>query len=626
MTDLSHRFAGYAAFLRTCLTLLRPHRRLVLGFMGLSLASGMTEGVGITLLVPILTAAQSGISGGGNTLFGPVVELFDRYPTSQRIQMAAMAMLVVLVARGVMQYCVNFLAAYLPIRLERSLALKAFEGMSHVELSFMHQRDDGQLLNALTNWVLRTTDVLNGLAIAVWTSVLLGVYLTLMLVISVKMTVSAGVLLLGLSLLVRRITTGPLSRTGRDLNRVMAAINQIVLESLNGIKLIRLQASEDKVVDTYRAVYDEYVQVRRRWYTFLVLPGSVMTIGTGIFICLALIFSQMGGQAPDMAISKLIVFLFVLSRIVAPVSALNDARARVVSNIPFFDDLNGFITDMGARRQPSGDRAVGPLASGIRFDNVSFAYDGTQPVIQNLSLDIAKGEMVAVVGPSGAGKSTLMSLITRLYEPTSGRILVDGVPLAELDVRSWRRRVGVVSQDTFLFNDTVANNIAFGIPGADREAARRAAEMAAAAEFIERLPDGYDTVLGDRGVRLSGGQQQRLAIARAILADPDLFILDEATSHLDTYSERAIQQAVEKLAKGRTVIVIAHRLSTVRRADRVVVLAGGRIAEMGRHDELMAQRGAYWDMVTHQQLELVEGESEDSGQGAALDPQGDSSP
>jgi subfamily B ATP-binding cassette protein MsbA len=196
-------------------------------------------------------------------------------------------------------------------------------------------------------------------------------------------------------------------------------------------------------------------------------------------------------------------------------------------------------------------------------------------------------------------------LVARLYDPQKGRILVDGIDLRDLDLRSWRKRLAVVTQDTVIFNDTVASNISFGRDGVPMDRIRAAAEFAAAAEFIEDMPQGYDTVLGDRGVRLSGGQQQRIAIARAVLADPALLMFDEATSNLDTFTERAIQESMEKLSASRTVLVVAHRLSTIRKADKVIVVEDGRIVEEGRHRELLARRGRYWEMVEHQRLDLI---------------------
>ena len=244
---------------------------------------------------------------------------------------------------------------------------------------------------------------------------------------------------------------------------------------------------------------------------------------------------------------------------------------------------------------PDGTREAPPLSDGIEFCNVNFEYEPGEPVLQGVSIRIEAGRTTALVGGSGAGKSTLVDLLPRLYDPVDGRILYDGVDLREFRVASLRNRIAVVSQSTFVFNQTVAANIAYGSMGASMDAIREAAQRANALEFIEDMEDGFDTVLGDRGVRLSGGQRQRIAIARALLRDPEILILDEATSSLDSISERLVQESLEPLMAGRTVIAIAHRLSTIENADWVVVLEGGRVVEQGPYDALLEQKGHLWN-------------------------------
>ncbi|PMB10263.1 ABC transporter ATP-binding protein, partial [Fischerella thermalis CCMEE 5328] len=234
------------------------------------------------------------------------------------------------------------------------------------------------------------------------------------------------------------------------------------------------------------------------------------------------------------------------------------------------------------------------LQRGIDVVSVDFGYDRENLVLHNITLSIEKGKMTALVGSTGAGKSTLADLIPRFHDPTEGKVLVDGVDVREFEIDSWRRKMAVVSQDTFIFNTSIRNNIAYGTPRATEAEIREAARLANALEFIEEMPEGFDTVLGDRGVRLSGGQRQRIAIARALLRNPQILILDEATSALDSVTERLIQESLEKLSAGRTVIAIAHRLSTIAKADKVVVLEHGRIVEQGKYQDLLEQRGKLW--------------------------------
>jgi ABC-type multidrug transport system fused ATPase/permease subunit len=242
----------------------------------------------------------------------------------------------------------------------------------------------------------------------------------------------------------------------------------------------------------------------------------------------------------------------------------------------------------------NGDIKFLGLKRSIDFVSVDFGYGDSKLVLNNITLTIERGQMTALVGASGAGKTTLADLVARFYDPTAGQVLIDGVDLRQIEINSLRHKLAVVSQDTFIFNTSVRNNIAYGTEGATDAAIERAAKLANALEFIQDMPEGFETQLGDRGVRLSGGQRQRLAIARALLRDPDILILDEATSALDSVSERLIQESLEKLSVGRTVIAIAHRLSTIVRADKVVVLEQGRIVEQGGYQELLEQRGHLW--------------------------------
>jgi subfamily B ATP-binding cassette protein MsbA len=289
----------------------------------------------------------------------------------------------------------------------------------------------------------------------------------------------------------------------------------------------------------------------------------------------------------------LLAFLTLVLRLLQPLKQLSQMRTTAQSSLAsaerLFEILDApaeFQRDRGTREKPSFDRD-------LKFEEVNFAY-GDAPVLRNIDLDVRKGEVIAIVGPSGSGKSTLVDLIPRFYEPTGGRILLDGVDTREIKLPSLRALTGIVSQETVLFHDTVRNNIAYGAEGRyTQQQIEDAARAANAQSFIMELPNGYDTMLGERGTRLSGGQRQRLAIARALLSDPPILILDEATSALDTESERLVQEAVDRLLQGRTVFVIAHRLSTITHADRIIFLDRGEIVEQGTHAQLLARGGAY---------------------------------
>jgi ABC-type multidrug transport system fused ATPase/permease subunit len=295
-----------------------------------------------------------------------------------------------------------------------------------------------------------------------------------------------------------------------------------------------------------------------------------------------------------LATSELMAFMLVLIKIVPVTKRINSARGAINQYFPSVKTVSNALYSERVVPPKSGSRQFTRLRESITFHNVNFGYNDRSTVLENFSLEIPCGHTVALVGSSGAGKSTVAALVPRFYDATSGTICLDGEDIRSYDLASLRQKIGTVSQDTYVFNAPIRDNIAYGLANVSHQAIVDAAKLANADEFIQQLPLGYDTLVGDRGVQLSGGQRQRLSIARAILRDPDILILDEATSALDSQSERLVQEALERLRQSRTVIVIAHRLSTVRNADCIVVMQNGCIAEAGTHHQLLNNRGIYW--------------------------------
>jgi subfamily B ATP-binding cassette protein MsbA len=371
-------------------------------------------------------------------------------------------------------------------------------------------------------------------------------------------------------------------------------MSSVLTEVIGGMRLVKSFGAEPYEERRWLDASDRYSSgmVRVTRISFMAQPITEI-IGTVITVALLWIGARQVLVSGALQGSALIAFLVTTMRLLQPLKQVTQIPTTAQGSLASAERLFDVMDTPTETMLDKGTRTVDGFHDSVVFERVGFAYE-TEPVLQDVSLTARKGEIVALVGPSGAGKSTLVDLVPRFYEPTSGRILLDGVDTREIKLSELRKLTGIVSQDTVLFNDTVRNNIAYGAEGRFSQAQiDAAARMANAYGFITELPLGYDTILGERGARLSGGQRQRIAIARALLVDPPILILDEATSALDTESERLVQEAIDRLLAGRTVFVIAHRLSTVVHADQILVLDRGRVVERGTHAELLARRGAY---------------------------------
>jgi subfamily B ATP-binding cassette protein MsbA len=416
-----------------------------------------------------------------------------------------------------------------------------------------------------------------------------------MFLISWQLTLISALLFtllgVGLSNLNARVRESSFGVTNANSNFTSTAV-----EFINGIRTVhsygtqeferqRYYKASDKVVSTTTKIVFTWTLVKP------IAEGVATTVLVGMII---LAFTSLVSNG-TLQVASLLTFFFVLFRFIPFVQDINGTRAFLSTLHGSANNINNLLRTDDKNYFQNGHIKFQGLKNSINLVCVDFGYDDENIVLHNITLTIEKGKMTALVGASGAGKTTLADLIPRFYNPTEGNIYIDETDIRLFEINSLRSKIAVVSQDTFIFNTSVWQNIAYGTPEATNDEIQEAAKLANALEFILEMPQGFNTQLGDRGVRLSGGQRQRIAIARALLRNPEILILDEATSALDSVSERLIQDSLEKLSVGKTVIAIAHRLSTISKADKVVVLEAGRIVEQGKYEELLARHGKLWE-------------------------------
>ncbi len=484
------------------------------------------------------------------------------------------------------------------------LRRRIFEQLQALSLSYFSKTRSGNLINSLTGEIREVTMAFVIISGFLTKASTLLVFVVSMLLLSWQLTIVSVMLFslvsVGLSTLLRKVREASF-----DVTRANAEYTSVSMEFIHGIRTVQAFAGQDFERRRCDDANSHILQALRKAMVVQALVEP-LSEGAGIVMLLGILIGGFAFLIPNghLQSASFLTFLFVLLRVTPLIRQLNRFRARFSKLYGSFDNIQQLLRTDDKPYFENGKVQFVALKRAIEFVAVDFAYDAGESVLEQISLTIPRGQTVALVGASGAGKSTLADLIPRFYDPIQGKILIDGLDLRELEINSLRRKLAVVSQNTFIFNGSVRDNIAYAMTEVDESAIREAAQLANALEFIQNMPEGFDTQLGDRGVRLSGGQRQRIAIARALLRNPDILILDEATSALDSVSERLIQESLEKLSVGRTVIAIAHRLSTIMRADKVVVLEQGRIVEQGTYQELLQQRGQLWQY--HQMQQQVE--------------------
>ena len=591
--------------MRTELRLLRlvvPYRGLLaLGLLTTFLAS-LLDGFTLVVLIPLLKhlfGTTGELRPGSTQLEILVSRLTEPLVAGLSPGEAAGRLVVVLVLGLLLKNALSYASSQISVGVQeglvRDLRTRIFDHLLTLDLGYFQRTRAGQLISGIITEVDQTKTVITASLLSLFQNlVVVAITLVVLSQISLRLTLLTLACVPAMVLLLQTLLKR-LRRHARARAHERGEVTSTITERIGAVRLIRAYGEEGRESKRFASQATRYRKqvIRTQRYSSLTSPLTEVFSG---FLIIVIIWAgtrpALIGLGAPLAPEAIIVFLMAALKLTSPLKTISSYPAVMAVTLASAERVFEILDEPSTEADRPGE---GParFERDLVFDRVSFRYGQGDPVLSDVSFTLPKGRVVALVGPSGAGKTTLADLVPRFHDPTGGQVLMDGVPLTRLTRRSLRSLLGVVSQDTVLLNDTVHANIAYGSPGATRAQVEAAAQAANADLFVAQLPQGYETLLGERGTRLSGGQRQRIAIARALLRDPPILILDEATSALDTESERLVQQAIDRLMAERTVLVIAHRLATVRDADAIVVLDAGRVTERGTHDELFRAGGLY---------------------------------
>jgi subfamily B ATP-binding cassette protein MsbA len=571
------------------------------------------SGISLTLIPPFLhilfgsgpavvegsavTGADSGavrgeLAGRVELLKNEAKKLIYRGEPHERLARFCIIFLALMLIKNVFGYMSTYLTIYLEQSILFNIRKSLYGKIQMLPLSFFDKHKTGHMISRITNDVTNLRGAIVGsLASIIRNSLMTAIAIAIVFYTSWKLSLLTIVLVpLNISLITvisRKLRKGSLRAQER-----MADMTSVLQETISGVRVVKafgMENFEQSKFTRFNLRYmSEYLKMRR--FAELASPTSE-TLGT----LASVVILWYGGRlviANGLDPANLMMFIGAMLWVITPIKNLSKLNNVVQEGLACGQRIFQ-ILDLESEGEDKGSVELDGFRERIVYENVSFSYGESAEVLRDVSFTIDRGEVVAFVGASGAGKSTLADLLPRFYEPSSGSISIDGQDIADVKLESLRSLMGIVTQETILFNDTVYNNIAYGMTECQRERVMDAARAANAHDFIMAMQNGYETVIGDRGVQLSGGQRQRLAIARALLKDPQILILDEATSSLDVESEALVQEAIDRLIKGRTNLVIAHRLSTIRNADKIIVVEDGEIRQVGTHEELIGEKGIY---------------------------------
>ena len=588
--------------LKTIWFFTKDYKKYIFGVASLSILYAFFEAMNIAVLFPIISSIINGAvkTGESSSIIRALNKAMQILPIKDTFITACIFVIVVVIFKSIFRYSYMVLSAFASYKVWDDIQKKLFFKYINADYKCFLDRKQGEIVYRLFTAPAGVGGILK--LIPQLLTEILKILVIGAVLFSMSFPVTCGIMIIAIIFLlfIKNISKKISYFLGKG--RIEAGQEQSILinEMINGIKQIKVFLAENRWTSNFYRAMDKYFRLSKRDVLWIYMPVNALEIVVLVTLSIFLIFiRKFYPESLTLNLPLIAVFAYAFQRVMPSLSLIANLRMQVMSGLPVMEVIKSVVDEKMSYLE-DGTNDLTSFNKKIEFRNVYFSYPDRSEVFNNISVSFEKNRCIAIVGVSGSGKTTMVNLLIRLFDPTKGAVVVDGTDIREYKKVSWLNKIGFVSQDTFIFHASVRENIAFGLDNVSAEDIKKAAMTANAHEFISNLSEGYDTIVGEKGMKLSGGERQRIAIARAILRNPQILIFDEATSALDNVSQSLIQSAIQKIVKDHTVILIAHRLSTIVNADKIIVLDGGEVKETGSHAELVVKKGYYWRLYNNE--------------------------